>query len=100
MCASSCSASEVASVAVSACARRRRAFSSWRSTGGMSLMPSPACPSETKGRESARLGRPSLRLGRLPSRRGRAPERGRPWYVTYSSALPQAPQQEQKRPWP
>ena len=48
MCASSCSASEVASVAVSACASRRRAFSSWRSTGGMPLMPSPACPSETK----------------------------------------------------
>ena len=48
MCASSCSASEVASVAVSACASRRRAFSSWRSTGGMPLMPPPAWPSETK----------------------------------------------------
>lgn len=51
--ASSCSASEVASVAVSACASRQRAFSSWRSTGGMPLMPSPACPSETK--EGSRL---------------------------------------------
>ena len=57
MCASSCSASEVASVAVSACASRRRAFSSWRSTGGMSLMPSPACPSETKeGSRPVRVG--------------------------------------------
>ena len=53
-----------------------------------------------KGRESARLGRRSLRLRRLPSRRGCAPERARPWYVTYSSPLPQAPQQEQERPWP
>ena len=57
-------------------------------------------PIGNKGRESARLGRPSLRLGRLPSRRSCAPERARPWYVTYSSPLPQAPQQEQERPWP
>ena len=57
-------------------------------------------PIGNKGRESARLGRPSLRLRRLPSRRGCAPERARPCYVTYSSPLPQAPQQEQERPWP